>query len=96
MYLQLLNYASYFLSFLFIAFLCWSLNWTMLKNMWLNAKAGVLIKKKTTEALANGMRKFEFEGGNVVIYAKTQAKAVYDYKQLKKEASTVRRQLKKA
>lgn len=68
----------------------------MLKNMWHNAKAGVQIKKKTSEAFAKGMRKFEFEGGNVVIYAKTQAKAVYDYKQLKKEASTVRRQLKKA
>lgn len=96
MYLEFLNYVSYFLSLIFIAFLCWSLNWSMLKGIWQNAKAKILIKAKTEEAIADGKRKFEFENGNVVIYARTQAKALYDYKNLKRETKVIQKQLKKA
>ncbi|SDX35889.1 hypothetical protein SAMN05444338_109132 [Flavobacterium degerlachei] len=95
MYLQLLNYLSNFFSLLFIAFLCWSLNWKMIKQIWKNSKASVLIKKKVKEATADGKRAFSFEKGNVIIYAKTHPKALYDYKQLKKESKQVKNQLKK-
>lgn len=94
MYLQLLNYVSYFLSLLFIAFLCWSLNWAMLKNLWYNARAKVIIKEKTAEALANGLKKFEF--GSTVIYAKTTQGALYKYRKLKRETKVIQNQLKKA
>lgn len=93
MYLQFLNYVSYFLSLIFIAFLCWSLNWSMLKDLWNNAKAKILIKAKTEEALENGLQKFEF--GNTVIFAKTTQGAIYKYKQLKRETKIVQNQLKK-
>lgn len=96
MYLNFLNYVSYFFSFLFIAFLCWALNWKKVKQIWKNAKASVLLKKKLKEALAADKRPFSFERGNVIIYAKTQPKALYDYNQLKKETKQVRNQLKKA
>lgn len=63
--------------------------------MWHNAAASVKIKQKTAEALKAGKRPFKFENGTVVIYAKTQSKAIYDYKQLKREEKVVRKQLKK-
>lgn len=93
MYLDFLNYVSYFFSLLFIAFLCWALDWEMVKTMWHNARIKVLVKEKTKEALANGLKKFEI--GNTVIYAKTTQGAIYRYKKLKREQKIIQNQLKK-
>lgn len=96
MYLQFLNYVSYFFTAIFFIFLYFALDWSTIKIWWHNAKTSVLIKKKTAEATADGKRPFFFENGNVIIYAKTHPKALYDYKQLKQESRIVKRQLKKA
>lgn len=94
MYLQFLNYVSYFLSLIFIAFLCWSLNWSILKTIWHNAKIDVFVKKKANEVVAKGLKKFEF--GSTVIYAKTTQGAIYKYRLLKRETKVIQKQLKKA
>jgi uncharacterized protein YbcC (UPF0753/DUF2309 family) len=60
MYLQLLNYVSYFLSILFIAFLCFSLDWKMIKESWQKAETKTLLKKlenKITKAEQKGETK---------------------------------------
>ncbi len=96
MYYQFLNYLSYFFNSIFFICLFVLLDWSTIKIWWHNAKTSVLIKKKTAEARADGKRPFPFENGNVIIYAKTHPKALYDYNQLKQESRIVKRQLKKA
>lgn len=100
MYLQLLNYVSYFFSLLFLAFLYWSLNWKQVKQIWKNAKTDVLIKKKAKEIAKElapkAKKRFSFEWGSIIIWDIKYREALYDYKQLKKETKQVRNQLKKA
>ena len=66
----------------------------MLKDLWNNAKAKILIKAKTEEALANGLKRFQF--GSTVIFAKTPQGAIYKYRKLKRETKVIQNQLKKA
>lgn len=61
MYLQLLNYVSYFLSTVFIAFLCFSLDWKMIKESWQKAEAETIPEnpEKITKEEQELLEKFE-------------------------------------
>lgn len=99
MYLQLLNYVSYFISIVFIAFLCFSLDWKMIKQSWQTAEAGILLKKfenKITKAEQKGETRFEFNHGKTVVYGKDYKDAYNKFKTLEREAKAVKNQLKKA
>ncbi len=93
MNLHYLNYVTYFLSLIFIAFLYHSLSWRMIKTTWKNAVLKVKVQGQTKKALENGLKKFEF--GNTVIYAKTTQGAIFKYRALKREMGLVRKQNKK-
>lgn len=55
-----------------------------LKNLFKNAKNRAIIDAKRTEAEKRGERPFYFERGKVVVYAKTSARAEYDYRAMKR------------
>ena len=100
MYLQFLNYVAYFFTILFIAFLCWALDWNLLKLFWRNASIKAQNQKDKKEFIkkqeAKGLKPFEFDKGNTVIYAKNGNQAILDYKSLKQKTKIVPSQLKKA
>lgn len=98
MYLQLLNYVSYFLSVVFIAFLCFSLDWKMLKESWKNAENETLLKKlkkKVTKAEKKGETRFEFNHGKTIVYGKDYKDAYNKFKLLQRESKAFENQLKK-
>ena len=91
MYLQFLNYVSYFLSLIFIACLFWLLNWEVVK-IWAKAKHQVYAKK----AKENGQTPFYFNSKRTTIYAKNHKEAYDKYQLLKREAKVIESKLKKA
>lgn len=54
--------------------------WEYLPVLW---RKSIKIKKHHEKAISDGKRPFYFENGTVVIYAKTQSRALYDYNQIK-------------
>jgi hypothetical protein len=88
MYLTIINVIAYFFSALFFIVLIRSKMWKLknLKALWQNVindlKTKNLIKKEIAKAEANGEKGFEMPDGTVV-YAKTQAGALFKYNQLK-------------
>ena len=98
MYLQLLNYVSYFLSIVFIIFLCYSLDWKMIKEAWQKAETKTLLKKvenKITKAEQNGELPFGFNHGKTVVYGKDYKDAYDKFKTLEREAKAVKNKLRK-
>jgi hypothetical protein len=98
MYLQLLNYVSYFLSIVFIIFLCYSLDWKMIKEAWQKAETKTLLKKlenKITKAEQKGETRFEFNHGKTVVYGKDYKDAYNKFKILEREAKAVKNKLRK-
>lgn len=91
MYLQFLNYVSYFLNLIFIASLIWLLNWEVVK-IWAKAKHKVYAKK----AQENGQTPFYFNRKRTTIYANNYKEAYDKYQQLKREAKVIESKLKKA
>lgn len=55
--------------------------WKYLPVLWRKSK----IKHHHEKAILDGKRPFYFENRTVVIYAKTQSRALYDYNQIKLE-----------
>lgn len=90
MYLTILNTIAYFFSALFFIVLIRSklYKWKNLKAIWQNAinelKTKGMIKKEIAKAEAKGEKGFEMNDGTVV-FAKTQAGAIYKHNQLKKK-----------
>lgn len=99
MYLHFLNYVACFFTILFIAFFCWSLKWKLLKRFWQHAKIKAINQKDKLEFIkkqeSKGLKPFEFDNGNTVIYAKNGNQAILDHKRLKQETKIIRRQLRK-
>ena len=79
------NIPFYVLSILFIVLFIRAFRKTSLKTVFKNAKNRAKIDVKRDEAVKNGKIAFPFERGAVVIYAKTQARAIYDYREFKRE-----------
>lgn len=95
MYLEFLNYLSYFFNFLFFAFLFWALDYKKVKLLWNNAVTKVKIKKMIQTAESEEKRPFYFNRGKTVVYATTEEKAKHDYRRMKFEAKRTNH-LKKA
>lgn len=85
MYLQLLNYLSYFFTILFFGFLFYVMDWQTIKKLWQNAVAKVQIPKMIKKAESEGKRPFYFNNGKTIIYAKTPEQAKYDYRKLREK-----------
>ena len=84
MYLQLLNYIALFFIFLFFAFLFWALKWSLLKRFWKEAKIKAQNKKDKKDWMAKneakGLKPFQFDNGNTIIYAIDGNNALLQYK----------------
>lgn len=78
------NIPFYVLSILFIVLFFRTFRKVSLKNLFKNAKNRAKIDVKRNEAVEEGKTPFYFERGAVVIYAKTQARAIYDYREMKR------------
>lgn len=78
------NIPFYVLSILFIVLFFRTFRKISLKNLFKNAKNRAEIDVKRNEAVKDGKLPFYFERGAVVIYAKTQARAIYDYREMKR------------
>lgn len=93
MYLTILNSIAYFFSGLFfiVFFRSKMYKWKNLKAIWQNAITQIttkrMIQKEIAKAEAKGEKGFEMTDGTVV-YAKTQAGAIYKHNQLKKKLKT--------
>lgn len=81
MYLQLLNYVSYFFNGLFTILIFRTFALPYLKSLWNN----YTYSKKEKELLAQGNKKFPFEKGKVIVFAKTEEQANAQYRDMKRE-----------
>ncbi len=59
--------------------------WKYIPALWRKSKTETKINEQHEKAIAEGKKPFHFENGAVVIYAKTQSRAIYDYNQIKLE-----------
>lgn len=82
------------LAFLLIVLFIRTFRKTSLKSLLQNAKNGAIIDQKRKKAVLNGEKEFTFERGKVVIYAKTEARAIYEYDEFKKKKKAALRNLK--
>ncbi len=102
MYLQLLNYVSYFLIVAFVAFIvlvCSLIDWKTIKHSWKLAEEKTMLKrleKKVEKAKQKGETRYEFNHGKTVVYGKDFEDAYDKFKILQREARAVKNQLKKA
>jgi hypothetical protein len=78
------NIPFYVLSILFIVLFFRTFRKISLKKLYQNAKNRAKIDVKRNKAVEEGKIPFYFERGAVVIYAKTQARAIYDYREMKR------------
>ncbi len=78
------NITTTVLSILLIALFVRTFRNVSLKNLYKNTKNRAIIDAKRTEAEKRGERPFYFERGKVVVYAKTSARATYDYLAMKR------------
>ena len=66
-----------------------------LKSLFLNAKNRAKIDVQREKAVKNGESPFYFRRGTVVIYAKTQARAIYDYKEFTRNEKSKKNAVRK-
>ncbi|WP_277016488.1 hypothetical protein [Flavobacterium lindanitolerans] len=82
MYLNALFITALILSTLFLLLFFRAFTWQQLKQLWLISRLNVITGKKNREKARKleeqGLRKFTFSNGRIVVYAKTQARALYE------------------
>jgi len=82
MFLNALFIIAIIFSVLFLALLFRAFSFKQLKQLWLMSRLNVINRKKHQEKVKKfeqeGLRKFSFSNGKIVVYAKTQARAIYD------------------
>lgn len=88
MYLSTISIASYIINLIFIILFIRTFRKVTFPQLWQMAKQKVKtilrIKSEIEKAEDEGKKPFYFRKGTIVIYAKTQARAIYDYNEIKK------------
>lgn len=80
-----LHIATAVIALFFIVLFIRTFRKTSLKSLLQNAKNGAIINQKRKQAVTKGEKEFTFERGKVVIYARTKARAIYEYNEFKKK-----------
>ncbi len=82
MYLNALFIIALFFATLFLLLLFRAFTWKQLKQLWIQSRLNVINGKKHREKARKleeqGLRKFTFSNGRIVVYARTQARALYE------------------
>lgn len=81
----------YILAALFVLLFFRTFTVKSLKALFQNAKIGAKIDKERERAVEEGKTPFYFRRGAVVIYAKTQARAIYEFKEMKRNEKLTKR-----
>lgn len=99
MFLNFITNVAYFFAFVFLILLFRTFRKTPLSHLWQSAvnkvKSELRIKTEVQKAEENGEKPFYFQNGTIVIYAKTQAGALYKYKEMKNKARSEKKNKRK-
>lgn len=82
---QIINFAAYIFATLLLILFVRAFRKKSIKSIFQDSVSLAKIEQHRKKAVENGKKLFTFERGRVEIYAKTQARAIYDYQQLKKK-----------
>lgn len=100
MFYTIITTISFLLNAIFVILLFRALKNTSLFELWRSAKnnlkSKIVLKSQIKKAEQNGEKPFYFANGTVVIYAKTQAGAVYKFKEMQKNEKRSNKKSKKA
>jgi dolichyl-phosphate-mannose--protein O-mannosyl transferase len=95
MELQFYYYIAYFFGLLFFGYIFYLLIFKIdVKTILQNTIDHHYIKEEAEKCEKNGLKPFPFENGAIVIYAKTQLRAMLKYKRLKKQAISTKKSKK--